>query len=101
MQEYSAPQNRLYFTFRKAVEGGRKGKGFPRFATNTEQNKTVFQYVQSTFLDTAKVKLQILHEPLQHVQTSNSAREGAALYPSPSYAPQSKHKSREWLRSKR
>lgn len=87
MQEYSTPQNRLYFTFRKAVEGGRKGKGFPHFATNTEQNKTALQYVQSTFSGTAKVELQTLHEHLQHVQTNNSARAGAALYTSPACAP--------------
>lgn len=101
MQEYSTPQNRLCFTFRKAVQGGRRGKGFPHFATNTEQNKTALHYVQSTFSDTAKVKLQILHEHSQHVQTSNLPREGAALYTSPSHAPRPKHKSREWFRSKR
>lgn len=101
MQEHSTPQNRLYFTFRKAGEGGRRGKGFPHFATNTEQNKTALQYVQSTFPDTAKVKLQILHGHLQHVQTSNSPREGAALHTSPSWAPPPPHQSREQFKSMR
>ena len=101
MQEYSTPQNSLYFTFGRATEGGREGKGFPYLATNTEQNKLAFWYMQSTVSDIANLKLQILHEHLQHVQTSNSSRKGAALYTSSSCAPQPKHKSRGWFRSER
>lgn len=77
-----------------------EGRVFP-ILPQTERNKTALHYVQSTFSDTAKVKLQILYEHLQHVQTSNLPREGAALYTSPSCAPRPKHKSREWFRSKR
>lgn len=67
------------------------GKVFPHLATNTEWNKFALGYMQSTISDTTHLKLQILHEHLQHVQTSNSPKKGAALYASLSCAPQPRH----------